>query len=270
MRKSIKYGYCFWYEDSEFSSIPDEILELGLDFAEVSLTHPWPDNISQEDIQITKNKLKKSRARFAFHSPLEGLFLFNTRDEIVQAALEIHKKSLRFSAEFDPLFYNFHIKAHPMTLRIEGKDIALRKCLQALDELIEFANELEVRLVIENSSSSSYLVPEDELLQRDIGFNLDIGHWFKGGRDAKDLESLVDNVGRRIDLLHLHDALFDNRREDHLSLGDGEIDFTQVFHVLKPAGVKWITLETLPSTSRNRSVPENLSKTKKMVMTYGA
>jgi hypothetical protein len=50
--KTIGYGSYFWYDDSEFSLIPDVILDLGLNFAEVSLTYPLLHNIPHDKIQF--------------------------------------------------------------------------------------------------------------------------------------------------------------------------------------------------------------------------
>ena len=113
------------------------------------------------------------------------LFLFNPREEIVHASVEIHRKCLGFASRLNPLYYTFHIKADFMTLLIKAKDIALQRCLNSLDNLVETSHKLNIRLVVENSSGTAYLVPIKELLGRDLDFNLDFGHWFKGGYRSK-------------------------------------------------------------------------------------
>jgi len=61
-----------------------------------------------------------------------------------------------------------------MTLHIKAKDLALERCLDSLDNLVEMSHELNIRLVVENSSSTTYRVPLEELLSRDLDFNLDV------------------------------------------------------------------------------------------------
>ena len=262
----VKFGYCFWYEDGRISSIPSKIKKLGLDYAEVSLTYPWPDMISQSEMQTTKKKLGDLGVRFAFHGPLEGLFLFNPREEIVHAAVDIHKKCLEFASRLNPLYYTFHIKADFMTLHIKAKDLALERCLDSLDNLVEMSHELSIRLVVENSSSTAYLVPIKELLNRELDFNLDVGHWFKGGRGYRELDDLVRNLRERIVLLHLHDTRFkEDPVEDHLPLGQGDIDFERVFNILSDSGIKWVDLETMPSEPR--VIRENLLRSKELAIT---
>ena len=77
------------------------------------MTYPWPDMIRRSEIPIMKRRLEKLGVRFAFHCPLEGLFLFNPRKEIANAAIDIHMKCLKFASELDALYYNFHIKLIP-------------------------------------------------------------------------------------------------------------------------------------------------------------
>ena len=267
----VKFGYCFWYEDGRISSIPSKVKKLGLDYAEVSLTYPWPDMITQSEMPKTRHSLEGLGVRFAFHGPLEGLFLFNPREEIVRAAVEIHKKCLEFASRLNPLYYTFHIKADLMTLHIKAKDLALERCLDSLDNLVEMSRELGIRLVVENSSSTAYLVPIEELLSRDLDFNLDVGHWFKGGRGYEELSILVRDLRERVVLLHLHDTRFrDAPAEDHLSLGQGDIDFDKVFNILRDSRIEWIDLETMPS--KQDIVSENLCKARKLarMLRYGS
>jgi len=153
-----------------------------------------------------------------------------------------------------------------MTLRIKGKDVGLQRCLNGLDRPIESAHELDTQLVVENSSSTAYLVPIQDLLSREIDFNLDIGHWFKGGRGYDELNHLMKDIGHRVVLLHLHDTKYQATPvEDHLPLGQGDIDFARVFNLLKGSGIQWINLETM--SSEQDVVPENLSKARKLAST---
>ena len=150
-----------------------------------------------------------------------------------------------------------------MTLRIKGKDVGLQRCLNGLDRLIESAQELDIRLVVENSSSTAYLVPIQDLLSREIDFNLDIGHWFKGGRGYDELNHLVKDIGHRVVLLHLHDTKYQaTPAKDRLPLGQGDIDFPRVFSILKGSGIQWIDLETI--SSEQDVLRENLTKAKKL------
>lgn len=258
MSRSMKYGCIFWHEDGDFLSILKQAEEWGLDFVEICLDYPWPDTLSEDEILATKKTLADLGVDVAFHGPLGGILLFHPRREMVNAAIRIHKKCLNFAANLNPFYYNFHIKTHPLELRIKGnKDIALQNCLNGLDELIKLAHKLNIRLIIENSTSTGYLVPFEDLLPRKLDFNLDIGHWFAGKRGYKKLGKLVGLLEGRIVLLHLHDCKFrDVPVRDHKPLGQGDINFNRTFSLLKKGGIRWIALEIM--SKETRLVKQNL------------
>ena len=126
------------------------------------------------------------------------------------------------------------------------------------------SRELDVRLVIENSTSTGYLVPFEELLSRKIDFNLDIGHWFAGKSGYARLEELVSLLEERIALLHLHDCKFqDAPIKDHLPLGQGDIDFNRVFKILKKGGIQMMALEI--ESKEATLLKQNLSMARELI-----
>ena len=264
MNRDTRFGGVFWHEDGEIPFILKKAKKSELDFVEICLDYPWPDTLSEDEILATKKTLADMGMDVAFHGPLGGILLFHPRKEMVNAAIKIHKKCLSFAANLEPLYYNFHIKTHPLELRIKGNwNIALQNCLNGLDKLIDIASGLDIRLVVENSTSTGYLVPFEELLPRRLDFNMDIGHWFAGKRGYEELEKLVSIIEGRIVLLHLHDCKFrDAPVNDHLPLGQGDIDFGQAFRMLKKRGIQWISLEMHPIESK--LLKENLSKAREL------
>jgi len=261
----VKLGYVFWHEDGEFSSILKQAKKWELDFVEICLDYPWPDTFSKDEMLAAKKMLADTGMDVGFHAPLGGILMFHPRKEIVNAAIKIHKKCLRFAARLNPLYYNFHVKTYPLELRIKGnKNIALQNCLNGLDDMIKVARKLDVRLVIENSTSTGYLVPFEELLPRKIDFNLDIGHWFAGKRGYERLEKLVNLLEERIVLLHLHDCKFqDEPIKDHLPLGQGDINFNRVFNTLKKGGIQMMALEI--GSKETRLLKQNLSIARNLI-----
>ena len=95
------------------SSILEQAKTWELDFVEICLDYPWPDSLSENEVLATKKSLADTEVGVAFHGPLGGILLCHPRKEMVNAAIDIHKKCLRFAARSYPLYYNFHIKTHP-------------------------------------------------------------------------------------------------------------------------------------------------------------
>lgn len=263
----MKLGYVFWHEDGEIPSLLKRAKKWGIDFVEICLDYPWPDAFSDDEISAAKKTLANTGMDMAFHGPLGGILLFHPRKEMVDAAIKIHKKCLKFAASLNPLYYNFHIKTHPLELRIKGNwDAALQNCLNGLDDLIELARELDVRLVMENSTTTGYLAPIEELLPRRIDFNLDIGHWFAGARKRgyERLEKIVSLLEERIAVLHLHDCKFQGAPiKDHLPLGQGDINFNRVFQTLKRGRIQMMALEMVPKEAR--ILRQNLSTARNFI-----
>lgn len=260
----MNFGCVFWYEDGKLSAIFKQAKKWGLDFAEICLDYPWPDKFSEDEIRAAKKTLADMRIDVAFHGPLGGILLFHPRKEMVKAAVKIHKRCLKFAASLNPLYYNFHIKTHPLELRIKGNEsVASKNCLHGLDEIIELARELDVRLVVENSTSTGYLVRFEELLPRKIDFTLDVGHWFAGKRGYESLEELVNLLKGRIALLHMHDCKFQGALiKGHLPLGQGDINFNRVFKILKNGRIQMMALEI--ESKETTLLKQNLSIARKL------
>lgn len=72
-----------------------------------------------------------------------------------------------------------------------------------------------------------------ELAGHDAGICFDVGHWysFSRGKAKGNLEEWVTTLAPWIRHLHLHDN--DGTGDEHKGLGQGEIDFAQLFALLK-------------------------------------
>lgn len=91
------------------------------------------------------------------------------------------------------------------------------------------------RLMLENvyESGPEDLVPLFESLAPfGVGFCLDTGHQAAFGQAS--LAKWLDVLGSHIGQVHLHDNC--GRRDDHLALGQGNIDFAYLFKHLKTQG----------------------------------
>jgi sugar phosphate isomerase/epimerase len=76
--------------------------------------------------------------------------------------------------------------------------------------------------------------PEDILMvlqrlhNKRIGFCLDVGH--QAAFSHAPVKQWIDVLGYRLRQLHLHDNL--GEKDDHLALGDGNINFLEIFSYL--------------------------------------
>ena len=130
----------------------------------------------------------------------------------------------------------------------------LERCLRFWPPLLEEAERLGCRIALENVFDQA-VDPLAELLERldvpHLGHCLDIGHWqlFVGG----EIGAWLDRLGERLFHVHLHDNR--GKRDDHLPLGDGVIDFGGLFRQLKERRLlPSMTLETRSRSAALKSI----------------
>ncbi|RLF20500.1 MAG: hypothetical protein DRN15_01805 [Thermoprotei archaeon] len=127
--------------------------------------------------------------------------------------------------------------------RITGSEAARSRARAALYELVDKAQELGIRLLVENNSrgSSIYISP-DEMLDLVREFNVrivfDPAHAYRSGFNPlefyRDLRDHIDEV-------HVNDAL-DNR--EHLPVGEGMIDYSSLIKEIGPEPKHVFVIET--------------------------
>lgn len=87
----------------------------------------------------------------------------------------------------------------------------------------------------------------------DLGICFDIGH----ANTAGQIDAMIDTFGDRIVNIHIHDN--HGKRDEHLTLGDGEIDFKHVVGKLSGYRGNWIIeSKTLESAVQSSSRLEKL------------
>ena len=129
------------------------------------------------------------------------------------------------------------------------RNTAMKRFMKGLEQVIDLAEELDVRLLVE---------PEPDLMiertrefqdfiqdvqSPAIGINFDIGHFFCAGEDpVTAFEKLFQWVGH----VHLED-IGQSRIHQHLVPGDGAVDLESVFNVMADLGYQGdVTLELYP------------------------
>ncbi|MDR1082027.1 MAG: sugar phosphate isomerase/epimerase [Deltaproteobacteria bacterium] len=110
------------------------------------------------------------------------------------------------------------------------------------------------KLFLENTADRSPLAIRRLLDLMDpgrAGMCLDVGHWHHSGMGAgwRNLGTWLDLAGVRIGHLHLHDN--DGTADQHLALGEGLIDYPEVWRLLAERGLD-------PSATLENHLPERL------------
>ncbi|HID20749.1 MAG TPA: sugar phosphate isomerase/epimerase [Methanophagales archaeon] len=252
----ILLGAPVWYGNRPFTRTVEELYKLDLDYLEFSLDYPLPDCMGKTGREELKELLKEFGMKIAFHSPLD-ISVAHPRGELADASMAILRRCMDFSADFMPLslYYNFHLHPRVSTYTLEDVREELKiKGLRRCEAITRMASEFGILTSVEND-----LVPfewSDLILEAlsapDLYLTFDIGHAImaemhhskmQNGSYLDYIARWIEKCGPKIQVVHLHDCAL-TEKQDHLSIGAGELDFDAVFDLLKRTNCKYIVIET--------------------------
>ncbi len=109
----------------------------------------------------------------------------------------------------------------------------LETALETVDILQQAAGDAGTRLMIENVFEADPRIHQRILSQfHEVGFCYDIGHHRVFSHT--DQKGWLNGLGDRLAQLHLHDNR--GRHDDHLTIGQGDLDFHGLFSWLQQSG----------------------------------
>jgi len=269
---SVLLGAPVWYGNRPFRRTIEKLHELGLDYLEFSLDYPLPGSMKEADKEELKGLLADYGMRIAFHSPLD-ITVMHPREEIADASMRVLRQCMEFSVEFTPLYYNLHLHPRLSTYKLQEVRAEVKnKGISRFFEIASMASEFGMQVCVEND-----LVPFEwsELILEAVSspktyLTFDIGHAIMaelqhstktGGHNHNYTDYLQRWIracgGAKILVVHLHDCSITDK-QDHLSIGRGELDFNQIFELLRSTGLKYMVIETFwrDKTRREMSYDE--------------
>lgn len=110
---------------------------------------------------------------------------------------------------------------------------AIEKAKRSLSSIDRISAEYGVRIAVENMPAFPFMLGRTaeelkELIEMtNLGFCLDIGHANTTGQ----IDELIKEFGDRLINIHIHDN--HGEHDEHLTLGEGEIDFKSVIEKIK-------------------------------------
>ena len=254
----ILLGAPVWYGNRPFKRTIEQLYKLELDYFEFSLDYPLPDCMEEAERSEIKEMLEEFGMEIAFHSPLD-IAVAHPRNEIADASLTVLRRCMEFYTDFMPLslYYNLHLNPRVSTYKLDDVRAGIKiKNLGRCEEIAKMASELGIVVSVEND-----FVPFewsdlifDALSVPDLHFTFDVGHAImaevthprtkrEGGSYLAYLKKWIEKCSAKILVVHLHDCSF-TEKQDHLSIGKGELDFDAVFGLLKRTNCKYMVIET--------------------------
>ena len=155
------------------------------------------------------------------------------------------------------------VTVHPGIINLAVKNIrgrCIEQAQKSMKEIEASAEEYGIHACIENMPNFPVMlgIQADELAEivegTDLPICFDIGH----ANTAGQVDRMVELFGDRIRNVHIHDNL--GEKDDHMTIGDGNVDFGHVLELLKSYRHRYIIeCKTLESGV------ESLSRLKKML-----
>ena len=176
---------------------------------------------------------------YSIHAPFNDVNIASLNESFRETSVIELIKVMNIAAELDIKTITIHPGMYSMVVSgLEERSImAAKRSLRTLDRM---AQECGVRLCVENMPGFKFFLGQtaEQLSELLDGTNLpvclDIGHANTTGQ----LNEIIDVLGNRIMNVHIHDN--DVKQDQHLTIGDGNIDFEDCLKRLSGYGGRYI------------------------------
>jgi sugar phosphate isomerase/epimerase len=214
----------------------EDIAAMGFDYLELAMDPPQAHyTILRRQMNPILKALNSHSLRVICHLPT-FVSTADLTDSIREASLQEMLNSLEVAAGLGAQKVVLH-PGHIAGLGVYVKETARVLANKSLAAIIGRSQELGLCVCLENMfpKCRAFVEPDDfeDILHRfpDLMLTLDTGHANIGGRRALDF---IEKFGSRIGHLHISDNL--GKRDDHLAVGSGVIDFLKIIGALKQCG----------------------------------
>jgi sugar phosphate isomerase/epimerase len=227
---------------------------LGFDYLELAMDPPMAHHsiLSSSRAAITR-ALKLNGLGLIGHLPT-FLSTADLTESLRQASLKEMRRSLEVVADLGAK----KVVLHPSMAGGMGAfvlDMVKGYAFDFLSEIVDTAHCLDVTICLENMFPRNRLGVEPDDFEEmfktfpSLRLTLDTGHANVDDRRGRRLKELVNRFGHRIGHLHFSDN--QGKRDDHLAVGQGTINFKELVRRLKGVGYDdTVTLEVFDKNRR--------------------
>lgn len=216
-----------------------KIHDLGFDYFELSLDPPCAHHSQILEIKTEiKSCLKSFAMELVCHLPT-FVYTADLAPAIRRASLE----EMLHSLEITSLLGAKKAVLHPSVISGLGRYslMAARKlAMESLEIIVEKSNELNIELCFENMYPAYLFCFEPdhfkEIFKRhkELKLTLDTGHAHMNDPGGNRLRNFIKKWPDKIAHIHVSDN--SGRYDEHLAVGEGNINFKQFFRNLNSAG----------------------------------
>lgn len=240
MRIGLSTAILWDYKDLNLpNAIHHSVEGLGFEAVEIHCENPFFKGWGTEEAETTKREVKDAlstvETEVTLHAPFHDLNVASMNDGIREEVVRQHKECIETARYLDSNI----VVVHPgfVASRKFEREMPFRVMVENLKKIAEAAEDAGVELCLENLSSKEKAICVEtseikKVLERvnmeNLKVTLDVAHanTTKSG-PLHYVKELKD------DIAHLH--VSDNTgADDHLPIGQGNIDFEEVLRELMP------------------------------------
>ena len=213
--------------------------EQGLDGIAFHTAPSFGGKHASFDVRMAKTadreRLKQAVAPFAevsVHAEFDNydIILCSPNKHVRRASVEALRSTIDLASSLEAPV----VTVHDGVTRSEAPPKVRREALRrSVADLAELARRAHVTVGSELTDDFDLVLDAEG----PVGVTLDVGHvhmhWATAGRESDSLGDLIRGLGKRLVHLHVHD--WDGQR-DHLAIGAGRIDFTDMVEGLVEIG----------------------------------
>ena len=228
--------------------------QMGFDYLELAMDPPMAHySTLSKNMDVIKQSLKDNGFGLLCHLPTFVLTADLT-ENIRHSSVDEMLRSLEVAAELGAK----KVVLHPSIVFGMGPfvmDTVKDYFFEFLEEMVAAANRLKLTICLENMMPRNMLGVEpadfEEIFEMypTLQMTLDTGHANISAPAGSRLLELVERFGNRLGHIHISDNL--GKRDDHLAVGQGTVDFSTLISRLVELGYDdTITLEVFDRDRR--------------------
>jgi sugar phosphate isomerase/epimerase len=248
--------YCL---DQSFNRM---VKRLGtLDTRYVEVLDDGIHELNKNRITTLKETAKSFGLEYSLHAPFADINIASPSKTMLNASMKRLKQSMAYSRQLDAKLWVFHPGAKTGIGQFyPGADWKQNNA--SIQELYKTAEEHGVNIALENLPAKYYFFmskPEEfarfyRETNLPVGIVMDLGHANLEGQIEPFFNLLTDKI------VHFHASDNNGLDDQHLGIGDGQIDYNWFAQTLKKIGYdKSVIIES------TNNVPESLRKLRQLL-----
>ena len=201
---------------------------------EIGLNGEILDQFQRSKFKEVATILQKEGLSCTIHAPYTDLSLGAIDRKVRRISLERIKKALDLASLFEARSVVCHT-GFDHRHYVNFEDNWIKNAIESIADLLEFASPLNIHLMLENVFELDAEIHKEifhGIKSSLLGFCLDFGHQNVFSKTS--LDSWLKDLGDRLGQLHLHDNM--GMYDDHLAIGEGILDFDNLFSWLYAQG----------------------------------